>query len=316
MEEIIIWILNMLSKNIYIFLFLIFSYVVFYFLYFDFNDTKLIFFEIKLPRFIMAILIGVILSISGLITQNVFANPIADPYIIGIAQAASFGAILAFVLQMSDYYYGIFAFLVSSVFSFFIFNISKNKSMAILLIIGISFSSFLGAFSSFFIYYMGEDSFKITSWFMGYLGLASWDKILILALPCCIAFFYFFIHKNELNILLSNDEEQALSLGVDCAKLKRNLLIVSSLIISFAISFSGIIGFVGLIIPHIARLFLKTYDNNIILPFCALFGGLFLLMSDYFSKTLLNPIEIPIGVITSFFGAPLFLYLALRLKEH
>lgn len=264
----------------------------------------------------MAILIGVILSISGLITQNVFSNPISDPYIIGIAQAASFGAILAFVLNLPDYHYGIFSFVVSSLFSLFIFNLSKNKSMAILLIIGISFSSFLGAFSSFFIYYMGEDSFKITTWFMGYLGLVSWDKIYILIIPCLISFIYFYIHKNELNILLSNDDEQALSLGVDYLKLKRNLLIVSPLIIFFAISFSGIIGFVGLIIPHIARLFLKTYDNNIILPFCALFGGLFLLISDFISKTLLDPIEIPIGVITSFFGAPLFLYLALKLKRH
>lgn len=315
MAEVFIWILNMLSKNSYIFIIIV-LYGIFAFLYLGFKEFDIIFFEIKLPRFIMAILIGVILSISGLITQNVFSNPIADPYIIGIAQAASFGTIIAFVLQMSDYYYGIFAFFVSSIFSFIIFNISKNKSMSILLIIGISFSSFLSAFSSFFIYYTGEDSFKITSWFMGYLGLASWDKIFILAIPCILAFIYFFMHKNELNILISNDDEQALNLGVDCARLKRNLLIVSSLIISFAISFSGIIGFVGLIIPHIARIFLKTYDNTIILPFCALFGGLFLLISDYFSKNLLSPIEIPIGVITSFFGAPLFLYLALNLKRH
>lgn len=113
MEELIIWILNMLFKNVYIFISLILIYILFSFLYFDFQDIDLIFFEIKLPRFIMAILIGVILSISGLITQNVFSNPIADPYIIGIAQAASFGAILAFVLNLPDYCYGIFSFFVS-----------------------------------------------------------------------------------------------------------------------------------------------------------------------------------------------------------
>lgn len=218
-------------------------------------------FDLRMPRIIMAILIGMLLASSGAITQTVFSNPIADPYIIGIA-----------------------------------------------------ISSFLGAFTSFFIYYIGENSFKVMAWLMGYLGLASWDKVLILLAPLlfCLAFFY--AHKNALNIILSGDEE-AKNLGIDAVKLKRKLLIVSSLAVSFGVAFSGLIGFVGLIVPHIIRMMIKNYDNALVLPLCTLLGGIFLLLCDTLARVLLSPVEIPIGIITSLFGAPVFLFLALKARR-
>lgn len=274
---------------------------------------RTIVFDLRLPRVIMAILIGMLLASSGAITQTIFSNPIADPYIIGIASAATFGAVVAHLLEVSDFYYGFFGFGCCVCFALLIFRISKRSSIATLLIIGIAVSSFLGAFTSFFIYTIGESSFKVMAWLMGYLGLASWRKILILAVPLLFCFGYFYAHKNELNIILSGDEE-ARNLGVNAPRLKRNLLIVSSLAVAFGVAFSGLIGFVGLIVPHILRLGLKNYDNALVLPLCTLLGGVFLLFCDTVARTILAPVEVPIGIITAILGAPIFLALALRAR--
>jgi len=278
------------------------------------ETLSLIVFELRLPRILMAILIGMLLASSGSVTQTVFANPIADPYIIGIASAATFGAVLAYMLKVPDYYFGVFGFVCCCVFSLMIFKISRRASIATLLIIGIAVSSFLGAITSLCIYIIGEDSFRIVTWLMGYLGLASWHKVLILSVPLVLCVLYFYFHKNELNIILSGDEE-ARNLGVDAEKLKINLLVVSSFAVAFAVAFSGLIGFVGLVIPHIIRLMLKNYNNALVLPLCTLLGGVFLLFCDTLARTIIAPVELPICILTAFFGAPVFLYLALKVRR-
>lgn len=277
------------------------------------NIDKSILFDVRLPRIIMAILIGMLLSSCGCVTQSIFANPIADPYIIGIASAATFGAVVAYVLGLPDFYFGISGFVFCCAFSLLIFKIQKFANIATLLIIGIAISSFLGALTSLCIYYVGESSFKIVAWLMGYLGLSSWDKVGILFIPLVLCMTYFYIHRHGLNIILSGDEE-ARNLGIDCAKLKRNLLIVSSFGVAFSVAFSGLIGFVGLVIPHIVRLLIKDYNNAIVLPLCTALGGIFLLFCDDIARSAIN-VELPIGIITAFFGAPIFLYLALYARR-
>lgn len=277
------------------------------------ENLATIVFQIRLPRIVMAVLIGMLLASSGAITQTIFSNPIADPYIIGIAAAASFGAVLAHVLGINDYYYGLFGFVCCSIFSLIIFRLSKRSSIATLLIIGIAISSFLGALTSFFIYYIGEDSFKVMAWLMGYLAVEDWTKIAMIALALVFCLGFFYMHKNELNIILSGDDE-ARNLGVNAPKLKIILLIVASLAVSFGVAFSGIIGFVGLIVPHIVRMMIRNYDNALVLPLCTLLGGVFLLFCDTLARTLLAPVQIPIGVITAILGAPVFLFLALRAR--
>ncbi|MBR8461253.1 iron ABC transporter permease [Campylobacter sp. faydin G-140] len=279
----------------------------------DIDDMKrTIIFEIRLPRVVMAFLIGMLLASSGVVVQSVFLNPLADPYIIGIAASATFGAIIAYLLKLPDIYYGIFGFIASAILSLVIFKLSKRgKSVVTLLIIGIAFSSFLSAFTSFATYLIGEDSFKIVAWMMGFIGGANWDKVAILIIPLVISMVYFYIKRFELNVILSGDEE-AQSLGVDVEKTKKYLLIVSSLAVSFSVAFTGMIGFVGLIIPHTLRMLLKTSNNVILIPISTIVGGIFLLACDLVSKSILAPIEVPIGVITAFFGAPFFLYLAIR----
>lgn len=268
----------------------------------------------RLPRIIMAILIGMLLASSGAITQSVFSNPIADPYIIGIASAASFGAVVAFFLKLDDYFFGIFGFIFCAIFSLAIFKMSSKASIASLLIVGIAISSFLGAFTSFITYYLGEESFKVGAWLMGNIGAASWFRVMLLFIPLLLCLIYFYAKRNELNIILSGDDE-ARNLGVDANSLKINLLLVSSLAVSFGVAFCGLIAFVGLIIPHAVRLIFKNYNNTLVIPFCTLLGGLFLLICDTLARTILAPVQIPIGIITAIFGAPVFLYLAFNARR-
>lgn len=277
---------------------------------------KTIIFNLRLPRIVMSILIGMMLSSSGAVVQTVFQNPLADPYIIGIAASATFGAVIAYVLNMPDYMYGVFAFFSCLTSTLLIFKMAKKGdkvNVATLLIIGIAVSSFLGAFTSFAMYLIGEDSFKITMWLMGYLGNATWKKVLLLLPPLIFSITYFFLKRNELDALLSGDEE-AHSLGIDINKLKIKALTVSAFVVAFSVAFSGMIGFVGLIVPHTMRMILGS-SNRKMLSSTILAGGFFLLVCDTFGRIILSPTEVPIGVITAFFGAPFFLYLALKNKR-
>lgn len=277
---------------------------------------KTIIFNLRLPRIMMALLIGMMLASSGAVVQTVFQNPLADPYIIGIAASATFGAVIAFALNLPDFMYGILAFITCFASTFLIFKIAKKGNsinISTLLIVGIAISSFLGAFTSFAMYLIGEDSFKITMWMMGYLGNASWKRVIFLLIPLILSLVYFYLKRYELDALLSGDEE-AHSLGIDINRLKIRILAVSALIVAFSVAFSGMIGFVGLIIPHTIRMIVGP-SNSKMLPNTILAGGFFLLLCDTFGRVILAPVEIPIGVITAFFGAPFFLYLALKSKK-
>ena len=263
----------------------------------DEKNIRSILFDVRLPRIFMAILIGMLLASSGTVVQTVFQNPLADPYIIGISASATFGAVIAYMLDLPDVMYGILGFVTSVVVSLIIFRLSKSKTktdITTLLIVGIAISSFL-----------------IVTWMMGYIGAASWLKVSILIVPLVISIMYFYLKRHELDLLLSGDEE-AHSLGLNVGKLKKNMLIVSSLIVGFSVAFTGMIGFVGLIVPHTIRLLAKSSSNTKLIPLSTLGGGLFLLICDTIGRMVLNPIEIPIGVVTAFFGAPFFLYLAIR----
>lgn len=276
---------------------------------------KTIIFNLRLPRIIMAILVGMMLSSGGAVLQTVFQNPLADPYIIGIAASATFGAVIAFIFNMPDFMYGILAFIFSLLSTFFIFKMAKKGNrinVTVLLITGIAVSSFLGAFTSFAVYLIGEDSFKITMWTMGYLGNATWKRTLCIFIPLIFSTGYFYMKRHELDALLSGDEE-AYSLGVDVDRLKIKILTVSSLVVAFSVAFSGMIGFVGLVVPHIVRMIIGS-SNGELLPNTIFAGGFFLLVCDTLGRTIFAPIEIPIGVITAFFGVPFFMYLAFSKK--
>ncbi|WP_319559300.1 iron ABC transporter permease [Marispirochaeta sp.] len=271
--------------------------------------------NVRMPRIFMAVLIGCMLASSGTVVQAVFHNPLADPYIIGISASAVAGAVLAFLLDLPVVFYGIFAFCISVATTFMIFRLAMGRGavkITTLLIIGVAASSFLGAFTSFAMYAVGEDSYKIIIWTMGYLGSASWLKAAMLVPPLFAALLFFCFHRHDLDALMLGDQE-AHALGIDVGKLKKQLLVVSCLIVSFSVAFSGMIGFVGLIIPHTMRL-LIGHSNTKLLGMTSLAGGVFLLFADTIARNLLAPVEIPIGTVTAFFGAPFFIYLAIRSK--
>ncbi|WP_297597801.1 iron ABC transporter permease [uncultured Cetobacterium sp.] len=284
----------------------------------DLNSVEFkIFWQLRLPRILMALIIGMLLGSSGAVTQTLFRNPMADPYIIGISASGTFGAVIAYILGLSESYYGIFASTFSFITSFIIFKLSNGKkstlNLSTLLIVGIAISAFLRALISLAMYLIGEDSFRVVVWTMGYLGGGDWNKILILSIPLVLALIYFYLNRYRLDIILLSDEE-AHSLGVDIKKFKYRILIVSTFMIGFSVAFSGMIGFVGLIIPHIVRMIFGS-SNIKLIPFSMFYGGIFLLLCDTISRGISTTMEIPIGIITAIFGAPFFIYLAFKSKK-
>lgn len=280
------------------------------------TEWKIIF-NLRLPRIIMAILVGMMLSSSGAVVQTIFQNPLADPYIIGISASATFGAVIASLLGLPELMYGFFAFVCCIFSTLAIFKISKkgtSVNVTTLLIVGIAVSSFLGSFTSFAFYLIGQDgTYRVTMWLMGNLSNASWFKVRMIILPLAFSTTYFFMQRHNLDALLSGDEE-AHSLGIDVQKLKIRTLVVVALVVAFSVAFTGMIGFVGLIIPHIVRSLVGA-SNTKLLPPVTIGGGLFLLLCDTIGRVIMNPVEIPIGIVTSFVGAPFFLYLAMKSKR-
>jgi iron complex transport system permease protein len=269
--------------------------------------------ELRLPRILMALLAGMMLAAGGTVSQAVFRNPLADPYIIGISSGAVAGAVLAFILNLPDFYYGIFAFAGAAAAAFLIFWLSAGRGRtdtSLLLVIGVAVSAFLSALTSFGMYLAGQDSYRIIIWTMGYLGSASWSRVGFLSIPFILGILYFLYHRQDLDALLLGDEE-AHSLGLQVGALKQRLLLAVSLMAAFSVAFTGMIGFVGLIVPHAIRR-LAGNSHGRLIPLAAYAGGVFLLFADVLARTLLAPVEIPIGVITAFFGAPFFLFLAVR----
>jgi iron complex transport system permease protein len=186
------------------------------------DHIRTILLQLRIPRILMAVIVGMMLASGGAVVQTVFQNPLADPYIIGISASATFGAVLAYLLHMPDAMYGVFAFVCCLGSTFIVFGISrrgKGLPVTTLLIVGIALSSFLGAFTSFSMLLIGQDSFRITMWMMGYLGNASWSRVGFLTVPLLLSVFYFWMERHHLDALLSGDEE-AHALGVDVRKLK------------------------------------------------------------------------------------------------
>jgi iron complex transport system permease protein len=271
---------------------------------------------IRLPRLVMALLVGMMLAAAGTVSQAVFRNPLADPYIIGISSGAVAGAALAFIFKLPDLWYGAFAFCGALGTALLVFRLSGRggkADTASLLIMGVAISAFMGAFTSFLMYMAGQDAFRVMVWTMGYLGAASWPRTVLLAFPLAAGLLYFFYHRHEVDALLLGDEE-AHSLGIPVGVLKRRLLLVVSLIAAFSVAFTGMIGFVGLIVPHGVRLCIGN-NHGRLLPLAAYTGGVFLLFADTLARTILAPVEIPIGIVTAFFGAPFFLFLAVRAEK-
>ena len=279
------------------------------------KEDQTILFSIRLPRIVFAVIVGGALAAAGVVFQGLLRNPLADPYILGISSGAAVGALCALLLGVG-FSLGVSgsAFLGALFTIFLVYSIAKTKAelhSTTLLLAGVIVNAFFAAVIMFLIATASDKSLhNAMFWLMGDLSLAGWQEILLAGLFLIAGFIIIFIYARPLN-LMAISEETAKHLGVSVEQTKIILLLAASLITGIAVSVSGIIGFVGLIVPHMMRMLLGS-DHRLLLPASVLFGSAFLLVADTFARTVIAPAELPVGVITSLCGAPYFIYLLRR----
>ncbi|MFC2081619.1 FecCD family ABC transporter permease [Candidatus Bipolaricaulota bacterium] len=275
---------------------------------------RIIITKIRVPRVLLGLLVGSALAVSGTAMQGLFRNPLASPYVLGIASGASAGAALAILFASSTVLLlpaGAFAgaALAVSVVYFLARGRDHRTSIFTLILAGVAVGALFSAVTSFLIFLSsgGEKLSDVLFWIMGGLGRADWSAIAILAPIVGIGIGIVFFFARDLNAL-SLGEEGAMHVGVNPDALTRWLLVLTTILTAAAVALAGTIGFIGLVIPHVMRLLVGP-DHRRLVPVSALAGGCFLVWSDIAARTILAPVELPVGIITAFLGAPFFLYL-------
>ncbi len=282
------------------------------------SQEELIIFSVRLPRILFAGVVGAVLSLGGVVFQALLRNPLADPYILGISGGSALGAIIGIVSGAGSFYLGIplLAFCGALITVFLLFIVAGGAKGALtdntLLLIGVVINAFFPRlfFFSFPLLMLCPELHSITFWLMGDLSRASLPEIGVAAFCLIVGFILLYGQARKLNLILQG-EETALHLGVDLERTKPWLLVLTSLIISVVVSLAGIIGFIGIIVPHMMRLIFGS-DHRLLLPASALFGASFLVLADTVARVILSPAELPVGVITALCGAPYFVFLLKR----
>lgn len=274
--------------------------------------------ELRVPRILLGMFAGGGLALCGCIMQAVVKNPLANPYILGISSGATLGATSAIMLgftMIGNLSIGFSAFLgalISSYVVYIIAHIGGRTNSVKLLLAGMAVNALCSAFSSFIVYTSAdaERTQKVTFWLMGSLAGGRWSSIAPVAVIVLGSSVFFLTQFRNLNLLLMGDEV-AISLGTDLNRIRKIFLILVSLIVGIIVWNCGTIGFVGLIIPHLVRIFVGT-DHRKLIPISILIGALFLVWCDVLCKIMLKGVELPIGIMTSMIGAPLFIYLMVK----
>ncbi|MFH1759769.1 MAG: iron ABC transporter permease [bacterium] len=275
--------------------------------------TKIVVWEVRLPRIVTAAFVGLLLAVSGTILQGVLRNPLADPYILGISAGAGVGAALAIALGISITAFGfsstaVFAFVFSLITVFLVYSLSKAGGVSTpetLILAGVAVSAFSSAILALIMIFSG-DLQSIYFWLLGGFSGADWSGVFALLPYVIIGSIIAYYFSKELNALLLG-EELAKTLGVDIEKVRIILLCVASFMTAAAVSVSGLIGFIGLMVPHFVRLLVGPH-YRLLVPISALVGMLLMVIADTIARSIIPPIEIPVGIIMALFGAPFFLY--------
>ena len=274
---------------------------------------------LRLPRLVLAALVGMGLSVCGVIMQAVVKNPLADPYILGISSGASLGATAAILLGIGvawgENFVGIAAFIGAFAMSLgvlFISNLGGRSNSVKLLLGGMALSAVCGAFSSFIVYFANnkEGMQTIAYWMMGSFAGAKWETLAVIGPIVFLAVLFFWSQSRMLNLMLLGDES-ALTLGTDLHVYRQIYLLVSSLIVGFVVYSAGMVGFVGLVVPHVIRMLVGT-DHKKLIPVSALTGAVFLVIADGLCRVIIPRTELPIGILISLIGAPCFVYLMIK----
>ena len=277
---------------------------------------------IRLPRLVLAVGVGMGLSVCGVVMQAIVKNPLADPYVLGVSSGAYLGAVLAMLLGVGTSVFGgsamgvlgcAGAFLVSlGVMA--LANLGGRANAVKLLLAGSALSAVCSGFSNLFIYILNDDhaASAVVQWSMGSLAGADWESNGVILPVVLVGTLFFWSQYRNLNLMLLGDES-AVTLGTDLHRWLLVYLLVSALLVGFVVYKAGLIGFVGLVIPHVVRMVFGT-DHKKLLPLSALLGAIFLIWADVLCRIVLPGNELPIGVLTSLVGAPVFVYLMARRK--
>ncbi|MEQ8236241.1 MAG: iron chelate uptake ABC transporter family permease subunit [Syntrophomonadaceae bacterium] len=283
------------------------------------HETILI--TMRMPRVLLAALVGAGLSLAGATFQGLFRNPMADPYVIGVSSGAALGAVSSILLQTTFRFsmnYGIpaFAFLFALFTIALVYNLARvggKVPVMTLLLSGIAVNSLLTALVSLCQFFSGDQLHQVVFWLMGSFSGRGWNYVNIFIPYGLVGAIIVFVYARELNAMLLG-EESAQHLGVEVERVKRRLLIAAAILTGACVSVSGLIGFVGLVIPHVVRLVFGP-DHRTLLPAVALIGAIFLLLADIISRIIIAPGELPVGIVTALVGGPFFIYLLRRQKN-
>ena len=277
-----------------------------------------IFLPLRLPRVLLSAVVGAVLSVCGAAYQSIFRNPLTDPYVLGVSSGASLGAAVAILLGLEATLWGVggmalAAALLTVWLIYRIASIGNRMHTTTLLLTGVCLTLLISALISFLMVLNQEKMDSIIFWTMGSFGSASWTDVALTAPVAVVGIGVVLWYGRDLNLLLAGSEA-AQSMGVDVERVKRVLLVATTLMVAFAVSSCGVIGFVGLIVPHAVRL-VAGPDNRKVVPYSMLCGALFVLVCDTLARYMLRPSELPVGSITSIIGAPLFIYLLYKNKR-
>lgn len=282
---------------------------------------SVIIFKVRMPRIIMASIVGMGLAVVGTSFQAVFKNPMADPYILGISSGAALGAAIGIVLHIGGESFQVstitaFAFVGAILTTFIVYNIARvgnTLPVTKLLLSGIAINFMISSIISIIMVFSHEELQQIVFWSMGSFNAVGWKEVAMASPFVIIGTIITMIFSRDLDIMLTG-EDTAKTLGIEIEKVKKTIIIVSSVMVAAAVAFCGIIGFVGLIIPHILRLILGPNNRTLIL-FSAVGGAIFLLFADTLARTVAAPAELPVGAITALLGSPYFLYLLTKNRK-
>jgi len=291
----------------------------------DAQTLATILFEIRLPHIALIALSGASLASSGAAYQGLFRNPLADPYLIGVAAGASLGATAAIAMRsFIPEPFDVFAIplgafigaLVTVALVYALGRVGRRVPTTTLILAGVAIGSFAISLNTFLIVRLAdvaERTPRILAYLLGGSSASGWDAVVSIAPFAILGFAVMYLYSRPLNVLLF-DEEQAQQLGISVERVKLIIVVAATLTTAAAVAFSGLIGFVGLIVPHAAR-FLVGADHRRLLPLAAIGGAGFLMLADLIAQTIIAPEILPLGVVTAFIGAPFFLYLLRRTKR-
>ena len=276
------------------------------------DPARLILLKIRLPRIALACIVGFSLSLGGVVFQALLRNPLADPFILGVSSGAAFGAILGIFLGFT-FTLGVpsLSFAGALITVYLVLAIGSRRmgmESSSILLTGVIINAFFTAIIMFFISTSGDSRLHaMLYWLYGDLSQSRLGPLALLVPVVAVASAVLFGYSKDLNLLTAG-EENAFQMGVDVEKTKRICLLTVSLMIGLTVSLSGLIGFVGLILPHLARMVFGS-DHRLLIPAASLGGAIFLIAADTLARTIISPSELPVGVITAFLGAPFFIFL-------